>query len=296
MIRIILNGKKAGLAEVRAAIDILREQAGGIGVRPTYEYGDVARLLGEALGEGVSRIIIGGGDGSVNEVVDAMAKLPRGERPELAILPLGTANDFATACRIPRDSLQALRLAVAGQTTPVDIGRANQRHFINTATAGFGAQVTAETPVELKNFLGGGAYTLMGVVKAIGFEPYHGKFRAPGREVEQGIVVGAICNGRQAGGGQVLAPHACINDGLLDILSVSEFSMADLAEVIEEIQTPSIDGKFVRHFQTPWLEAESDAVIPLNLDGEPYESRNIRFEILPGAIDLVLPEDCPLLR
>ena len=97
MIRIILNGKKAGVASVRSAISELRKEVSNVETRVTYEYGDVNRLVKEAERDGVKRLVIGGGDGSVNEVVDAMAKLPRGERPELAILPLGTANDFATA-------------------------------------------------------------------------------------------------------------------------------------------------------------------------------------------------------
>ena len=293
---IILNGKKAGYEAVRSAISALRDEVEGVEVRVTYEYGDVERLVGEALRDGATRIVIGGGDGSVNEVVDAMAKLPREQRPDLAILPLGTANDFATACRIPLDSLEALRLAVSGSSMVVDIARANERHFINMATGGFGAQVTAETPVELKNFLGGGAYTLTGVLKAINFVPFRGKMRTPAVEAELTGVVAAVCNGRQAGGGQVLAPRAYINDGLLDVLIVSHFSLADIPQVLGEIRNPQADGRYIKYFQTPWLESTSDEVIPVNLDGEPYRNREIRFEIVPAAIDLVLPESCPCLK
>ena len=73
MIHIILNGKKAGYESVRSAIDILREEVDGIEVRVTYEYGDVKRFVNDAVRDGVARIVIGGGDGSVNEVVDAMS-------------------------------------------------------------------------------------------------------------------------------------------------------------------------------------------------------------------------------
>jgi YegS/Rv2252/BmrU family lipid kinase len=169
---IILNGKKAGYESVRCAIAALREEVTErIDVRVTYEFGDVERLINEAVRDGVKRIVIGGGDGSLNEAVDAMARMPREQRPQLGILPLGTANDFATACGIPTNSLESLRLADSGTCTAVDIAKANDRHFINMATGGFGAQVTAETPVELKNFLGGGAYTLTGVLRAINFVP-----------------------------------------------------------------------------------------------------------------------------
>ncbi|MEA3302066.1 MAG: lipid kinase YegS, partial [Pseudomonadota bacterium] len=272
------------------------EEVEGVEVRVTYEYGDVERLVNEAVRDGTTRIVIGGGDGSVNEVVDAMAKLPRELRPELAILPLGTANDFATACRIPANSLEALRLAVSGSCTVVDIAKANERHFANMATAGFGAQVTAETPVELKNFLGGGAYTLTGVLKAINFVPYQGRMKTPEFESELTGVVAAICNGRQAGGGQVLAPNAYINDGLLDVVIVSQFLLGDIPQVVEEIKNPSPHGRYIKYFQTPWLESSAEEIIPLNLDGEPYRNKKIRFEIVPAAIDLVLPESCPCVK
>lgn len=296
MIRIILNGKKAGYDSVRSAIATLRKEVEGVEVRVTYEYGDVLRFVAEAIEDGVKRLVIGGGDGSVNEIVDAMAKFPREDHPELAILPLGTANDFATACQIPSDSLEALRLAVSGSCTSVDIAKANERHFANMATAGFGAQVTAETPVELKNFLGGGAYTLTGVVKAINFVPYKGKMKTADFESEDRVVVGAVCNGRQAGGGQVLAPNAFINDGLLDVVIVRDVLGANIPILLDEIKNPSSEGKYIKYFQTTWIESESEEIIPVNLDGEPYRSKKIRFEIVPNAIDLVLPESCPCLK
>ncbi|MEA3302114.1 MAG: hypothetical protein U9Q75_02460 [Pseudomonadota bacterium] len=116
-------------------------------------------------------------------------------------------------------------------------------------------------------------------------------------EVSGAAIVGAVCNGRQAGGGQVLAPNACINDGLLDVLIVKDFSPRDLPQVIDEILNPSSEGQFAMLFQTPWVEMSSHGKIaPVNLDGEPYRSKVIRFEVLPGAIDLVLPEFCPMLQ
>lgn len=296
MVHILLNGKKAGYDSVRSAITALREQVDKVEVRVTYEYGDIERFVKEAVRDNVQRIVIGGGDGSVNEVVNAMARLPAGQRPELAILPLGTANDFATACQIPANSLEALHLAVAGKCTAIDIIKTNDKYCVNMATAGFGAQVTAETPVELKNFLGGGAYTLTGVLKAINFIPFKGRLKTPNIELDQSGVVAAVCNGRQAGGGQVLAPQAFINDGLLDVVIISQFPLADIPRVLEEIRNPSADGLYIKYFQTPWIESQSDKIIPVNLDGEPYQNKKIRFEVMPEAIKLVLPESCPCLK
>lgn len=292
-LRVILNGKKAGLEPVRAAIYSAREN-GRVDVRVTWEAGDVGRLVQEACAEGCLRLVVGGGDGTVNEVVDAVLNLPADERPELAILPLGTANDFATGCTIPADPLAALSLAQSGRAYAVDGVRANKYHFINVASGGFGAQVTSNTPVALKNFLGGGAYTLSGLVQAVSFAPYRGELRMPEGSLQSDVIVGAVCNGRQAGGGQQLSPDAMIDDGLLDIVALNSFPKADLGQVVKELTEPETSGVYVKRFRVPWAEWESDVEMPINLDGEPIKARQIRFEVLPGAIQLVLPDNCPL--
>lgn len=292
-LRVILNGKKAGLEPVRAAIYSAREN-GRVDVRVTWEAGDVGRLVQEACAEGCLRLVAGGGDGTVNEVVDAVLNLPADERPELAILPLGTANDFATGCTIPADPLAALSLAQSGRACAVDGVRANKYHFINVASGGFGAQVTSNTPVALKNFLGGGAYTLSGLVQAVSFAPYRGELRMPEGSLQSDVIVGAVCNGRQAGGGQQLSPDAMIDDGLLDIVALNSFPKADLGQVVKELTEPETSGVYVKRFRVPWAEWESDVEMPINLDGEPIKARQIRFEVLPGAIQLVLPDNCPL--
>lgn len=292
--RIILNGKKAGMDSVRSAIRMVRE-GDAVEVRVTWEAGDVERLVQEAVAEGRSRLVVGGGDGSVKEIADALLRCPEDQRPELAILPLGTANDFATGCGIPSDPLKALELARSGQVQAVDAVRANDEYFVNIASGGFGAQVTANTPVALKNFLGGGAYTLSGVVQAAGFEPYEGEIRIPGEAVPVKVVVGAVCNGRQAGGGQQLAPDALINDGLLDVVGLVDFPASNLNQVLGELMNRESGGTYVKRYKVPWVEWLSDVEMPINLDGEPIKSRKVRFEAQPGALRLVLPPDCPMI-
>ncbi|MBK1792521.1 lipid kinase YegS [Persicirhabdus sediminis] len=292
-IRVILNGKKAGLPPVREAIFAARKQ-GVLEVRPTWEGADVDRLVREAVADGCQRICAGGGDGTVNEVAQAMMKLDAASRPELSILPLGTANDFATSCGVPADLLQALELAQSGTARSIDIVRANDQYFVNLATGGFGAQVTANTPVALKNFLGGGAYTISGLVQALSFVPYAGKVRIPGVEKSGQVIAGAVCNGRQAGGGQVMAPEALLDDGLLDLVALTHFEAKDIPQVIDELVNGT-GGDFVHINRAAWAEWQSDDVMPVNLDGEPIAEKKIRFEVVPKAIKVVLPTNCPLL-
>lgn len=294
-LRLILNGKKAALERVRSAVFSARSKQ-PIDVRVTWESGDVSRLVREARAEGCSRLVVGGGDGTVKEVVEALMHQPPEERPELAILPLGTANDFATACTIPSDPLLALRLAQTGSARTIDCVQANDQYFINVASGGFGAQVTASTPVQLKNFLGGGAYTIHGLLQALNFEPYPGELLIPGLSLQKKVIIGTVCNGRQAGGGQQLAPSALIDDGLLDLVALLDFPKDRLMQVVAELQNPDTEGEYVKRFRAPWAEWNSDIEAPINLDGEPVKTQNIRFDVHPGAINLVLPEDCPLTR
>ncbi|MGR5166050.1 lipid kinase YegS [Vibrio astriarenae] len=295
-LRAILNGKKAGQPELRNAIFSAREQGVDIEVRVTWESADMLRLVTEAINEGVTRIAVAGGDGSVNEAVTALCQFPKEQRPELAVLPMGTANDFATACEIPIDIDSALVLALTGESYWVDSIKANDRYVMNVASAGFGAQVTVETPVELKNFLGGGAYTLTGLLKALQFQPYNGTLYSERGSWSGDVLVGAFCNGRFAGGGQPLAPNAYINDGLMDVSLIKHFPPLAITQVVEELKRFDADGEYVIHGQTQWIEVDFPQILPINLDGEPYQSQKVRFEIQPESINLVLPDGCPCLK
>ena len=93
----------------------------------------------------VDLVIAAGGDGTLNEVLNGLMNLSEVTRPTLGIVPLGTANDFATGCGIPRDPEKALALCMKGKQVPVDVGKANGHWFINAASCGFGAEITATT-------------------------------------------------------------------------------------------------------------------------------------------------------
>ena len=293
--RLILNGKKAGRPDVRDAVEAVRREGHPLEVRVTWEHGDAARLVAEAVREGVPRVIAGGGDGSVNEVAAGLMAVAESARPRMGILPLGTANDFATACRVPSDPLGALRLAVAGATTAIDLVRANDAWFVNVASAGFGAAITADTPVELKNFLGGGAYTIMGLLEALDFRPYRCTIRTPQDSFEGSFVVGAVCNGRQAGGGQRLAPGALLDDGLLDVVFLRPFPVTAAPQVAAEIAGLDPGAQYVVRMRLPWIETDAPEAFPVNLDGEPIRAMRLRFAIVPRCLQLALPADCPCL-
>jgi len=226
---LVVNGKVANNEALRAAVAQQRGFGHRVEVHVTWEGGDARRFASQPEADVVVAV---GGDGTVNEVLHGLMILPTEARPALAVIPLGTANDFARGCGIPLDPSQALALGVAGDPVAADAGRANDRWFINAASIGFGAVVTATTPPELKRLLGGAAYTLMAAILATNFRPYEGRLLLPDQEVTGPDVVAIVCNGRQTGGGKQVARRAFLDDGLLDILVVREILAA----------RPALDG------------------------------------------------------
>lgn len=148
---LILNGKSADNQPLREAITLLRDEGIQIHVRVTWEKGDAQRYVDEARRLGVETVIAGGGDGTINEVSTALIQIRDGVAPALGLLPLGTANDFATSAGIPEALDKALKLAIAGNAMEIDMARVNDKTcFINMATGGFGTRITTETPENLK--------------------------------------------------------------------------------------------------------------------------------------------------
>lgn len=219
---LILNGKGAGNDDLRDAITTLREEGFEIAVRVTFEKGDGDRYVKEAITLRAATVVAGGGDGTINEVATALAASEAEHRPVLGILPLGTANDFATSVGIPEEMEPALRLAIQGKASAIDLARVNQSHyFINMATGGFGTRITTETPEKLKSALGGVSYFIHGLMRMDTLKPDTCEISGPDFAWQGDALVIGIGNGRQAGGGQRLCPSALIDDGRLDVSIVT---------------------------------------------------------------------------
>jgi lipid kinase YegS len=292
-VQLILNGKVARNDALRNAVVQQRAIGHRIKVRVTKKKGDAKRFVSEA--GRADLLVAAGGDGTLNEVVHGLMDLSKDARPVLGVIPLGTANDFATGCGIPRDPEEALALCMEGQGVPMDVGKANDHWFLNAASVGFGAEVTATTPPELKRLLGHAAYAVMGAILAFNAHHYHGRLILPDREITGSGPVAIVGNGRQTGGGVQVAPRARIDDGLLDVLVVRQIPAIALLTAARELQELSPDGEYISYWQTPWAELYPEEVIPVNLDGEPAQFSSVRYEAVPRAIRLIVPPTCPLL-
>ena len=301
---LILNGKSAGDEPLREAVLDLRRNGIRIDVRVTWEGGDAARHVEEALANRVDTVIAAGGDGTLSEVATALAgqDADAGALPALALVPMGTANDFATAADVPLDPVEALDLIRRTAAQPIDllcIDTDGSRHWCaNLASGGFGTQVTVETDEGLKKMLGGLAYLITGIAKLGRIEPIAARVSGPEFDWEGGFIALGIGNGRQAGGGQVLCPDAVIDDDLLDLTIVPELEGevgATVGALLTEGKQGALDRVAVRR-QLPWVAIEGAKPFVLNLDGEPVEARGFRIDCVASRLRMHLPPGCPLLR
>lgn len=290
---LILHGKQALNEEVRAAVLARREAGWELAVRLTWEAGDAARLVDEALAAGYPTLIAGGGDGTMRDIAEAMAL--GATQASLALLPLGTANDFARAAGVPLSPAEALAL-LDEPPRPIDLGEVGGQLFLNMATGGFGSKITANTSEELKKLLGGAAYFLTGLTRFPEVHSAFGRFRGPGFAWEGEFLALGIGNGRQAGGGHVLCPQARVDDGLLDICIVP--ASPDLVGTLGTLLSGGILGleSVSLNARLPWVEVEAAEGLDINLDGEPLESKHLRFAARPAALRVHLPAGSPLLR
>jgi len=301
--RLILNGKSAGDDGVRAAVAAWRERGVHLEVRVTWEGGDAERYVAEGIGDGVDAIIAGGGDGTLREVATTLAH--RDEPPEalptLGLVPLGTANDFATAAGLPQDAAEALAVVAQCPPRPIDLLRMQAGEDVLwcaiVARGGFGTQVTVETDEGLKQLLGGLAYLVTGLSRLGRIDPVRARLHGPGFAWEGAFIALGIGNGRQAGGGQVLCPDARIDDGLLDVTVIPELGgegAGTLGALVTGGKHAALERVAVRA-QLPWLEIEAPEPMTLNLDGEPEQSRRFRIDCVRHRLRMHLPADCPLL-
>jgi lipid kinase YegS len=287
---LILHKKSCTRPEVKQAVKQVRESGIDLDVYIPWGRKDLRRFVRQAVKDGAKRIVAGGGDGTLNAVVNAMIRENIRPKASLGILPLGTANDFARGAGIDaKDLISALGLACTGSPTKIDVGRMNDQYFINVASAGFGAEITATTPQDMKKFLGGMAYSIMGFVKAFQLEPYEGRLILPDGVVKEGtMLIMAVGNSRFAGGGYEVAPQASVTDGLLDIAVVSGLLSDNLSRWVDELRDPmNPRNEYLLYRQLPAFTIETRKSLHVNLDGEPTKGTHFEFQCYPEALSVV---------
>ena len=316
MPRLILNpvaGTDEGTSLVARINEALRAQVGEVDITITAGPGDAERAALGAARDGETQFFIAGGDGTLNEVLNGVHDSGLLSDAVFGILPLGTGNDFAAALEIPSDVDAALQSFQDGYTVDVDVGRLDDRVFVNISAGGFLAEVSDTVTPELKTIAGRLAYLIGGAQTLLSYEPVRARVEPLGEAFvrypsvlleqerpafEEGVVayevdlhLFAVCNSRLIGGGRLIAPEAVIDDGWLDVCVVEAMPTLEFVGLLREVARGGhLGDPHVTYFRARDLRLEFDRVIKVNTDGQVLEARACRYTVLPRAARFLAPQ------
>ncbi|UXR77756.1 MULTISPECIES: diacylglycerol kinase [unclassified Staphylococcus] len=268
--RIIYNPTSGKELFKRALPDVLVkfEQAGfETSAYATQKAGDATEEAARAINEQYDLIVAAGGDGTLNEVINGIAEKPN--RPKLGLIPMGTVNDYGRALHLPTDIFEAVDVILDGKTIQVDIGKMNNRYFINVAAGGKITEVSYEAPSKLKTIVGPFAYYIKGFEMLPQMHPVDVRIEYDGEVFEGEITLFLLGLTNSMAGFEKLVPDAKLDDGMFTLLIVEKASLAELGHIM----TLASRGEHTKHPKVHYIKAQSVnisslAEMPLNVDGE----------------------------
>lgn len=240
----------------------------------------------EDIHEGYSHILIAGGDGTVDILINYM--MERDIKLPIGILPMGTANDYAKYIGMPKDISKALEKMFRLPSMKMDVGKINEKYFINVASTGLLTDVSQKTHSELKNAIGKLAYYIKGLEQIPTFRKIPVKFTSEEKTYDGDMYALLVFNGRTAGNLD-FAYKSKANDGLLDVILIK----ASFTEIVPLL------GKMLRgdhledpvgllYFQTKELFIETtDELIVSDIDGERGPDFPLHIQCIQGGIEVL---------
>jgi YegS/Rv2252/BmrU family lipid kinase len=291
-IAVVLNPAAGGGKALKALArvhGVLKRLERPYAIHVTKEPGDAIEAACRFADDGAERIVAVGGDGTVNEVANGIHRSQAS--PALGIVPIGHGRDFARTVGTEKNVELAVLKAVDTTPRPIDLGLVTyadgtSRAFINIAGLGFDAIVaqkaqTSRLPGANLPYLACALSTL------IGFDNIDIRIEAGEETIETKAVFVQIANARYMGGGFLFAPMAKIDDGLLDVCVVGDFSKLELVRQIPKVYGGKHTGlaKF-RHLLATSVHISSSSTARLQLDGELLGETPVTFTVIPGGIRL----------
>jgi YegS/Rv2252/BmrU family lipid kinase len=258
--------------------------------------GQLGVLAADAVREGAALLVVVGGDGSVNEVVDGL--VGAGD-VELAVIPRGTGRDFARTFGIPRDLDVAVDIALNGEVREIDAGVVTYRawageeataRFANVASAGISGAIAKRANDSSKALGGKASYYWATLAVFLGWQTGVMRVTVDAESREGRMIDAMVCNGRYLGGGMMMCPEAEPDDGLFDVMLIGDVTKRDLAFVLPK----TYKGKHLPHPRLELLRGravtvDADEPLPIELDGEQPGTTPARFEVVPRALRLRVP-------
>lgn len=273
----------------------------GSGFAYTERPGHASALAGEAARCGAEKIIAVGGDGTFCEALEGVMGAPeeRRRRTALGAFPAGSGCDLARHLGCPRDGEGLLAMLARGATRAIDAGRVEYtrddgtpgvRHFINIAAFGLAGDVAHHIKKMGKPLGGTVSYAVSSLLSILGARAREVRLRADGRDLPGRYHLGVLANTSSMGGGMLVAPGAKDDDGLMDLVLVSDMDRLSLIRKFpllykgKHLGTPGVSLVSLRR-----LEADSDEIVYLNIDGEAEGRLPAVFETLPRAVTILTP-------
>jgi YegS/Rv2252/BmrU family lipid kinase len=248
-------------------------------------------LAEQAVREGVETVIAAGGDGTVCEV--AMG-IYRGGGGRLAILPLGTGNDAARTLGVPLKFEDAVRVAMDGRCRAVDLIRCGEYLVPNAIGIGLTGDIS-QRAARIKWIRGFIVYLVTALVSIVRFPTPQVRLETPEGILYDGeMTIIAVHNGPTSGGGFKLTPGAVPDDGLLDVALVPGIGpLGRLPRLVAAMRGTLGTKPGTIELQAPWIELHFSEPLPIHIDGNvtTLEPPLARFEIVPRAIDVLVPKD-----
>lgn len=247
-------------------------------------------------------LIVAGGDGTVNDVINGLGKAGFPEGVTLGILPAGTGNDLAATLCIPEEADAAEDVIREGRVRTLDVAQVRsegigERFFINVATGGLGAEISAANDEELKGKWGKLSYLRASLEVARNFEVREITMYLDGERRDTRAVNVAVGNCRYAGGGWLAAPRANPEDGLLDVIVIEDVGVAGVLSLSPTALAKSdyLDKKGVYFTRAQEIRIETQPPgLDFTADGEVIGDEPAEFTVLPGALKVIVgPEYTP---
>jgi len=272
-------------AQLARVLQVARDAGWRIEAVATEAPAHATALARDAVARGVDVIVVHGGDGTVNEVVNGIA----GTRVALAVLRGGTANVWAKETRCAKDPVVSMRAIVGGVRRRVDLGRAGGRYFLLMCGIGLDAEIIPRVGARMKRRLGALAYIIAGLATILRRRSDRARIVVDGVARESSVYWMLAGNTRSYGGVVNLTPRAAADDGLLDIAIMKRggalrLAMAGALVLLRRQQRSanlSYETARTVDFETPGISVQ--------VDGELHGTTPVRIEVAPGALLVVVP-------
>ena len=255
----------------------------------THKKKDLKRIL-KTEGQAADRIVIGGGDGTLSKALPALLKL---QKP-VAVLPLGTANDFARTLGLPADPLEAARIALEGREHRIDIGLVNGTPYLNVASVGLASQVIEAQSKTLKRRWKVLAYAI-GLISAAGnLQPFVVDLDIDnGPRWSAAVYQVGIANGRHHGGGLLVAEDAAVDDGKLHIYVVYPGTFWQMFACLTHLRFGLMKPNVLDRHTATHVMLRTRRPRPVDADGRHAAETPAEFALMRQALSVVVPQELP---